>query len=104
MRARAMLILFAMAASAQPPPDSAEKAKMLDGIREAVLAYTQKLPNFICTQITVRDGAAAPDSLQGVIESGRGVGRLRTLGGEWQRVDSVEQQLSYFEGHESYKL
>ena len=72
MRALRRLILFAIAAAAcaQPAPDSNETAKILDAIRAAVLNYTEKLPNFICTQLTVRDIAAAPNAVLGVKESG----------------------------------
>lgn len=108
MRALRGLILLSMAATAcaQPAPDSTETAKILDGIRQAVLAYTEKLPNFICTQLTVREIAAAPNALVGIRESGRGSGpsSVRGPSGTWQRVDSIEQQLTYFQRRESYKL
>jgi hypothetical protein len=101
------LILLAMAATAcaQPAPDSAETTKILDAIRGAVLAYTEKLPNFICVQLTVRDIAAAPNAPLGIKETGRGgPSSIRTTSGTWQRVDSYEQQLTYFQRRESYKL
>src|SRR5580700_1016341 len=108
MCARRGLLLFAIAAAAcaQPPPDSNETTKILDAIRGAVLAYTEKLPNFICTQLTVREIAAAPNAVLGVKESGRGgPSSLRGMtAGSWQRLDSYEQQLTYFQRRESYKL
>src|SRR5271163_535489 len=33
-------------------PDSEERVKILDAVREYALNYTANLPNFICTQVT----------------------------------------------------
>ena len=80
---------------------------MIAGIRQQALEYTGNLPNFICTQVTRREMAMAPPDLLGVRESG-GRGQPSRLGssgaGQWQRVDAIEEQLSYFDRTESYKL
>jgi hypothetical protein len=67
-------------------PDSVEQAKVLDAVREYALNYTANLPNFICTQVTRRQ----------VDPSG--------MGDHWQQADKLQEQLTYFEHKESYKV
>src|SRR5437899_5500384 len=37
-----------------PPPDSIEQARILAEVRDNVLNYTNRLPDYICTQVTRR--------------------------------------------------
>jgi len=67
-------------------PDSEEQAKILDAVREYALNYTASLPNFICTQVTRRQ----------IDPSG--------MGDHWQQSDKLQEQLTYFEHKESYKV
>ncbi|HWZ31966.1 MAG TPA: hypothetical protein VNX18_11555 [Bryobacteraceae bacterium] len=67
-------------------PDNVVQAKILDGIREYATNYTQNLPNFICTQVTRRQ----------VDPSG--------TGDHFQSVDKIQEQLTYFDHRENYKV
>lgn len=82
---------------------SSDQASFLASARQAALAYTQKLPDFICTQITHRevalldiDGASPPDTV------------LRSAG-SWSRQpieqnDSIEERLTFFDQKEKYEV
>jgi hypothetical protein len=81
----------AIAAPKPPPriltaPDSVEQTRILDAVREYALNYTANLPNFICTQVTRRQ----------IDPSG--------IGDHWQQADKLQEQLTYFEHKESYKV
>ena len=86
----------AMAAPAPPapkpapyvytPPDAAEQARILAAVREYAINYTQNLPNFICTQVT----------RQQVDQSGTGE--------HWRSENKFQEQLTYFDHHEQYKV
>lgn len=67
-------------------PDPAEQARIVAGIREYALNYTQNLPNFICTQIT----------RQQVDPTGTGQ--------DWRSENKYQEQLTYFEHHEQYHV
>jgi hypothetical protein len=97
------LIATVVAASAQAPPELAEKTAKLEAIREQALAYSSHLPNFICTQVTRREIAIAPEALTGVKTSRNEPGSVRGLG-QWQLSDTVEEQLTFFDRRENYKL
>ena len=72
-------------ADAPPPPPPAEQAKILNGIRAAALAYGENLPNYICTQVTER--------------------RVDPTGsGDWRKQDTIQEQLSYNDHQENYKV
>ncbi len=68
-----------------PPPDSVEQAKVLDATREYARDYVKKLPNFICAQITRRyyDPTGRED---------------------FRLADKINEQLTFFEQKESYKV
>jgi len=68
-----------------PPPDSIEQGKILSDVREYALNYTKQMPNYICVQVTRRD--------------------VDPKGGDsWYHIDTITTRLSYFEGHEDYKV
>jgi hypothetical protein len=59
---------------------------VIERIRAAVLEYSSKLPNFVCTQMTDRqDGRPGPDP-------------------QWKTADRIEEQLSYFDHREKYDI
>jgi hypothetical protein len=67
-------------------PDNETQARIIEAIRNYAINYTQSLPNFICTQVTRRmiDQTGTAD--------------------HWQSVDKIQEQLTYFDHHESYKV
>jgi hypothetical protein len=68
-----------------PPPDSVEQARILHDIIENARNYTQGLPNYMCVQITRR--------------------RFDRTGTEnWTLQDTIQEQLSYVDHQESYKV
>ncbi|MEW5978719.1 MAG: hypothetical protein AB1898_23215 [Acidobacteriota bacterium] len=58
--------------------------QFLESVRATALAYTDNLPNFICTQITQRF--------------------IRLFPGGWRQVDNYVADLTYFEKKENYKI
>ncbi len=67
-------------------PDQETQAKIIDAIRAYAINYNQNLPNFICTQITRRQ----------IDQTG--------TGNHFQSVDKIQEQLTYFDHHENYKV
>jgi hypothetical protein len=67
-------------------PDSVEREKILDAVRDYALNYTANLPNFICTQVTRRQ------------EDPTGTGN------SYRSVDKIQEQLTYYEHQENYKI
>ncbi len=65
-------------------PAEADWPKFLESSRAKALAYTDELPNFICTQITQRFARYFP--------------------GGWRQVDNFVAELSYFDKKEHYKI
>jgi len=75
-------------ASAAPPPpappSSQEQESILDEIRTNAINYSNNLPNFLCTQVTRR--TADPTG----------------TGEHWHQLDTIQEQLSFFDHHEKY--
>lgn len=72
--------------AAEPSQLSAEEAKLLESVRSAALEYSQRLPNFICTQVTHR---------------------LVTPTGGWNALESkddIEERVSFVDGKEDYEV
>ena len=67
-----------------PAPSSEEQARILDEIRANAINYTNNLPNFICTQVTRR--TADPTG----------------TGNHWRQLDTIQEQLSFFDHREKY--
>ena len=82
----ACFALLAAVASAQEIPGDAEQRAFIAQMRQWAMKYNETLPNFICTQVTNRsvDYTGAGDN--------------------WEPLDKIEQQLSYFDRREIYKL
>lgn len=66
-------------------PDRETWPQFLEEVRSTAMAYTENLPNFICTQITQRY-----------------LRRLPKTG--WVRVDNFVAELTYYDKQEHYKL
>lgn len=69
---------------ATPSPE--EQKQILEQIRDYAVNYTQNLPNFICDQVTRRQ----------VDPSG--------TGNQYRQMDKLQEQLTYFDHKESYKV
>jgi hypothetical protein len=69
----------------QPPPSEAELRAILRDVTQNALDYSKSLPNFICTQVTRRyvDGYG---------------------NGGFQLADIIQEQLSFVDGKENYKV
>src|SRR5579872_5302185 len=53
-----------------PPPTALEQAAIIDDVRNYALNYSKNLPDFICTQVTRRFGAAKPGTRYGGASGG----------------------------------
>jgi hypothetical protein len=68
-----------------PPPSSIEQARVLEAITEYARNYTKRMPNFLCAQITKR--------------------YVDVTGNEgWRSYDTIDERLSFVDGHEDYKV
>jgi hypothetical protein len=68
-----------------PAPDPLEQKRVLGEVTETALSYVQSLPNFICVQITRR--------------------HIDPSGTEtWKPDGVIQEQLSYVDHHEDYKV
>jgi len=68
-----------------PPPSPAELKQILAEITQKALDYTKSLPNFICAQVTTR--SYDPSGTEA-----------------WHQSDKIQEQLSYVDGKEDYKV
>jgi hypothetical protein len=68
-----------------PPPSAAELKTILAEITQKALDYTKSLPNFICAQVTTR--SFDPSGTE-----------------SWRQQDKIQEQLSYVDGKEDYKV
>jgi hypothetical protein len=78
-----------------PPPSSEEQAAIIDDVRSYALAYSKRLPDFICTEVQRRYAARRPSVPVGAIAESEP---------DWQMQDTLTIRLSYFEQKEDYKL
>ena len=78
-----------------PPPSSEEQAAIIADVRDYALAYSKRLPDFICTEVQRRFEAPRP-----------GLRRGETADSEpdWRMYDTLTIRLSYFDQKEDYKL
>ena len=70
----------------EPPPSLEEQKRIIEEARANALAYTKRLPDFICLQLTRRY----------VDPSGLEI--------DWIKYDEIKTRLSYFEQREDYKV
>ncbi len=78
-----------------PPPSAEEQAAVIDDVRSYALAYSKRLPDFICTEVQRRFAALRPGMRRGSDPAGDP---------DWQMQDTLTIRLSYFEQKEDYKL
>ena len=90
MRLATLVYLSAAAACSQsapvPVPQTDHQQAIVERIRKKALQYVQDLPNFVCTQVTVRhiDPTATAE--------------------KWKLLDTIEEDLNYFDHKETYKV
>ena len=72
--------------SQPPPPSQAEQDRIIAEARRNALEYTQRLPDFVCLQITRR--YVDPSGLEM----------------DWLKYDEIKTRVSYVEGSENYEL
>jgi hypothetical protein len=103
-----LLLVACPALLAASPPLSPDQEKILEAIRASALQYTQKLPDFMCTQLTHRRVSSPGNSasnLTGV--SGRGVaavGILGMAGSAPHLSDDIEERLTFIDQKEDYTV
>ncbi len=68
-----------------PAPSREEQDRIIEQVREYARSYTERLPDFICTQVTRRFGD--PSGLE-----------------MWRQLDTITARVSYFEDHEDYQV
>ncbi len=68
------------------PPSDEEQARIIAEARRSALEYTDRLPDFVCLQITRR--FVDPSGLEM----------------DWLKVDEIKTRVSYVEGSEDYEL
>jgi hypothetical protein len=68
-----------------PPPTSEEQAQVLADAKDYARNYSARMPDYICTQVTRR--FYDPSGME-----------------FWRAQDTITERLSYFEGHEDYKV
>ena len=86
--------------SADKPQGSADRAKVLDSATSLALAYTQRLPDFICTQITHRDVSVVNNASGGVT----GIDAVPILSTATSSSSVIEERLTFFDGKENYEV
>ena len=69
----------------QPAPTAAEQSALIEQVRRQALAYDESLPNFICTQETLRTSAGLRDD-------------------KWKVLDTLTIRLTYFGRKEDYRV
>ena len=69
-----------------PPPSEEEQRRIIAEARENAMNYTDRLPDFVCLQITRR--YFDPSGLEM----------------DWFKADEVKTRVSYFDGHENYEV
>ncbi len=70
----------------QALPDSERQAAIIDAVRQKAAQYVRDLPNFVCTQETVRERD------------------FSATGEQWKLVDTLVEQLTYFDHSEKYQV
>jgi len=70
----------------EPPPSAEEQKRIIEEARANALAYSKRLPDFICLQLTRR--YVDPTGLEL----------------DWIKYDEIKTRLSYFEQKEDYKV
>lgn len=69
-----------------PPPSEPEQRRLIEAARASSLAYTDRLPDFVCLQVTRRYVDPTGLELQ------------------WFKQDDIKTRVAYVEGREDYEL
>jgi hypothetical protein len=67
-------------------PDATAQKRIIDEVTAKALDYNKTLPNFVCTQVTRRRIDPTGD------------------GRHWKQIDTFDEELSYFDHSEHYKV
>ena len=95
-RVAGLLIFLALVrgASAGSTPLTADQAKILEQVRDYAVAYTQGLPNFICTQVTSREVTLPSDVYREQVGAGAQFGPS----------DQITEKVTFFNQKEGYEV
>jgi len=103
-----LLLAACPALRAASRPLNPDQAKILESVRASALQYTQKLPDFMCTQITHRDVTSlgnSTSSLTGIAGAG---GLAMGIAGEMRSTpslgDVIEERLTFIDQRENYAV
>lgn len=86
---------------------TAEQSRILESVRAKALAYTQGLPDFICTQITHRSVASLGNpgtGLTGVSAAPAAMGLTSLAMGSGGSGDLIAERLSFIKQSEHYEV
>ncbi|MGA7521093.1 MAG: hypothetical protein WBW84_01335 [Acidobacteriaceae bacterium] len=103
-----LLLVACPALLAASAPLSPDQVKILEAVRASALRYTQKLPDFMCTQVTrrtVSDIANLGSDLTGL--SGRGsslAGLSPMMSSTPNPGDVIEEHLTFIDHKENYTV
>jgi len=104
----ALSALLSGATESAPPPSLQEQSALIEATRSAALTFTDKLPDFICTQVTRRWVNQGRNSANVVLAAPRSRQPAQSIhldeAEEWKLRDTLTIQLSYFGQKEQYKL
>ncbi len=95
------------ASTAEAPRLSADQARVLETARAVALEYTQKLPDFICTQTTQREFSSLSDPLTGLtgVSANQAASQMSTMTqGAAGSNGVIEERLTFFNQKESYEV
>ena len=102
-----MLAWVVTGVSADNSELTANQARLLESARALALAYTQNLPNFICTQITQRetqDQINFGTSFNGAGSSRGGAGLAGASHAPGGMQDVIEERLTFYDQFEQYEV
>ncbi|MGA9585843.1 MAG: VWA domain-containing protein, partial [Terracidiphilus sp.] len=95
-RIAGLLIVVALVqgVSAGSTPLTADQARILEQVRSYAVAYTQELPNFICTQVTSRE----------VTRPSAGFQEETGAGAQFGPSDQITEKVTFFNQKEGYEV
>ncbi|MGA8042001.1 MAG: hypothetical protein WCA37_04295 [Terracidiphilus sp.] len=102
-----MLLVQAAGVPAEAAPLTAEQSRVLERVRTMALAYTQGLPDFICTQITHRSVTSRGNPATGLtgVTTSSGATNLSSLAsGSGGGSDVIEEKLTFIKQAEHYEV
>lgn len=102
-----MLLLQVAGVPANAAPLTAEQTGVLERVRAMALAYTQGLPDFICTQVTHRSVMSRGNpatGLTGVTANASAMGLASLAGGSGGASDVIEEKLTFIKQAEHYEV